>query len=117
MRNLAALAIPLLGTAQLSAQAAPKDVDAYITQSLKRFDQPGVAIAVVKDGKVVFQQGWGVIKLGDPARINEHTRFQVASNTKAMTAATLAMLVDEGKLGWDDPVADHVLFRPASSSH
>lgn len=100
----------LLGivTREADAQAAPKEVDAYITQSLKRFDQPGVAIAVVKDGKVVFQQGWGVLKLGEAARIDEHTRFQVASNTKAMTAATIAMLVDEGKLSWDDPVADHL---------
>ena len=107
--TLAALSIVALMEAQATyGQAAPKDVDAYVTQSLKRFDQPGVAIAVVKDGKVVFQQGWGVLKLGEPTRINEHTRFQVASNTKAMTAATLAMLVDEGKLGWDDPVADHL---------
>jgi CubicO group peptidase (beta-lactamase class C family) len=104
---LTSIALPILA-AQAGAQAAPRDVDAYVTQSLKRFDQPGAAIAVVKDGKVVFQQGWGVIKLGEPARINEHTRFQVASNTKAMTAATIAMLVDEGKLSWDDPVADHL---------
>src|SRR5262249_11545596 len=101
--------VALVGLARLShAQAAPKDVDVYVTQSLRRFDQPGVAIAVVKDGKVVFQQGWGVVKLGETARINEHTRFQVASNTKAMTAATLAMLVDEKKLNWDDPVIDHL---------
>ncbi|MFN8652610.1 MAG: serine hydrolase [Gemmatimonadales bacterium] len=99
---LLALAIPAQG------QAAPKDVDAYITQSLARFNQPGVAIAVIKDGKVVFQQGWGVIKAGQPAKINEHTRFQVASNTKAIAAATLAMLVDEGKISWDDRVIDHL---------
>jgi len=115
MSRLAPFAIAFLGAAQLSAQAAPRDVDAYVTRSLKRFEQPGVAIAVVKDGKVVFQQGWGLVKQGEPARINEHTRFQVASNTKAMTAATLAMLVDEGKLAWDDPVADHPLQLPRSS--
>lgn len=98
-----------LGHAPLTlAQAAPKDVDTYVTQSLKRFDQPGVAIAVVKDGKVVFQQGWGLVKMGETTRINEHTRFQVASNTKAMTAATIAMLVDEKQLNWDDPVIDHL---------
>lgn len=108
MRRLAPFAVAFLGAAQLGAQAAPKDIDAYVTQSLKRFDQPGVAIAVVKEGRVVFQQGWGLVKQGESGRINEHTRFQVASNTKAMTAATIAMLVDEGKLGWDDPVADHL---------
>lgn len=101
--------IALLALATMArAQTAPKEVDAYVTQSLARFEQPGVAIAVVKDGRVVFQQGWGVIRLGEAAKVNEHTRFQVASNTKAMTAVTIAMLVDEGKLGWDDPVADHL---------
>jgi len=109
-KRVALLLLSVVGTQStgLTAQAAPKEVDAYVTQSLKRFDQPGIAIAVVKDGRVMFQQGWGVLKLGEPTRVNEHTRFQVASNTKAMTAATLAMLVDEGKLGWDDPVADHL---------
>lgn len=109
-RGTALLAITALvmSPAFAVAQAAPKEVDAYVTQSLKRFEQPGVAIAVVKDGKVVFQQGWGVVKMGDPTRINEHTRFQVASNTKAMTAATLAMLVDQKKLDWDDRVIDHL---------
>lgn len=106
--QVVASALLLSLTSLTHAQAAPKDVDAYVTQSLKRFEQPGVAIAVVKDGKVVFQQGWGLVKLGETTRINEHTRFQVASNTKAMTAATLAMLVDEKKLGWDDPVIDHL---------
>jgi CubicO group peptidase (beta-lactamase class C family) len=63
---------------------------------------------VVRDGKVVFQQGWGVRTVGEAAKVDEHTRFQVASNTKAMTAAALAILVEEGKLQWDDRVIDHL---------
>ena len=92
----------------LSAQSAPKDLDAYVTQALKRMDQPGVAIGVIKDGKVVFARGWGVRTLGDPAPVDGHTLFQVASNTKAVTAAALAILVKEGKLHWDDPVSDYL---------
>src|SRR5437879_13285356 len=69
---------------------------------------PGAAVAVVKDGKLVFAQGYGVRTLGDTARVDAHTLFQIASNTKAFTTAALALLADEGKLSWDDPVTKHL---------
>lgn len=111
MRRRSAAAVLLLATTVvtgLGAQAAPKDVDAYVTQALKKFNQPGVAIAVVQDGRVLFQQGWGVRKAGESARVDENTLFQVASNTKAVTAAALAILVSDGKLKWNDPVTDYL---------
>jgi CubicO group peptidase (beta-lactamase class C family) len=92
----------------LAAQAAPRAIDTTITRIVRQFGQPGAAIAVVRDGKVVFQQGWGVRRLGEAARVDEHTRFQVASNSKAVTSAALAILVEEGKLGWDDRLIDHL---------
>lgn len=95
-------------SARLTAQHAPKDIDAYVTRSLKRFEQPGVAIAVVRDGKVLFQQGWGVRTLGESARVDENTLFQIASNSKSVTAAALAILVEDGKLKWDDPVTNYL---------
>ena len=67
------------------------------------FDVPGMAIAVVKNGKVVVAKGYGVRKLGDPARVNADTLFGIGSNTKAFTTAALAMLVDEGKISWTIP--------------
>jgi CubicO group peptidase (beta-lactamase class C family) len=91
-----------------AAQAAPKEVDAYVTQALKTFSQPGVAIAVVQDGRVLFQQGWGVRRVGEVARVDAHTLFQVASNSKAVTAAALAILVSDGTVRWDDPVTDYL---------
>jgi CubicO group peptidase (beta-lactamase class C family) len=100
--------VAALGAGSLSSQSAPKDLAATITQTLKRFEQPGAAIAVVRDGKVVFQQGFGVRRLGAPEPVDEHTRFQVASNSKAVTAAALALLVEEGKLDWDDRVIDRL---------
>ena len=100
--------LTVLSVSPASAQSAPRDLDAAISHILARFDQPGAAIAVVRDGKVVFQQGWGVRTVGQPTRIDEHTRFQVASNTKAMTSAALAILVEDGKLRWDDRVIDHL---------
>ena len=71
---------------------------------MRTFDVPGIAVAIVKDGKIVVAKGYGVRKLGDPTPVDENTMFAIGSNTKAFTAAALATLVDEGKLAWDDPV-------------
>jgi CubicO group peptidase (beta-lactamase class C family) len=81
---------------------------ADVERTMKLFDVPGIAIAVVKDGKVLAAQGFGVRKLGAPDKVDGKTLFEVASNSKAFTAAALAMLVDEGKLAWDDPVTKHL---------
>jgi CubicO group peptidase (beta-lactamase class C family) len=81
---------------------------ADVERTMKLFDVPGIAIAVVKDGQVVASQGFGVRKLGALARVDGKTLFEIASNSKAFTAAALAMLVDEGKLAWDDPVTKHL---------
>jgi CubicO group peptidase (beta-lactamase class C family) len=94
----------------LQAQAVPRDLDAYVTKALETFDTPGAAVAVVKDGRVVLARGYGVRRLGEPAPVDAHTLFQIASNTKAFTTAALAMLVDEGKVSWDDPVRKHVEY-------
>jgi CubicO group peptidase (beta-lactamase class C family) len=71
-------------------------------------DVPGMAIAIVKDGKVVLQKGYGVRKRGDPAPVDANTLFGIGSNTKAFTAAALATLVDAGKLSWDDRVYERL---------
>jgi CubicO group peptidase (beta-lactamase class C family) len=97
----------LLLIARLAA-AQPADLDAWVERSMKTFDVPGVAIGIVKDGKVVVARGYGVRKLGEPARVDEHTLFGIASNTKAFTAAAVGILVDEGKVSWDDPVQKHL---------
>ena len=96
---------------RLSAQdrpLMPPDFDAYVQRAIAELHTPGIAIAVVKDGRTVFARGYGVRKLGSPERVDTNTVFQVASNTKATTAAILAMLVDEGKLGWNDRVVDRL---------
>jgi CubicO group peptidase (beta-lactamase class C family) len=83
-------------------------LDADVERVMKLFDVPGIAIAVVKDGQVLAARGFGVRKLGAPEKVDGKTLFEVASNSKAFTAAALAMLVDEGKLAWDDPVTKHL---------
>ncbi len=84
------------------------DLDADVARSMQLFDVPGMAIAIVKDGKVVTTRGFGVRTLGAAAPVDGKTLFEVASNSKAFTAVALAMLVDEGKLAWDDPVIKHL---------
>jgi len=80
--------------------------DAYIKTALKLWKTPGLSIAVVKDGNVVFKKGYGVTKLGSPEPFTTATLSICASTTKAMTAACMGMLVDEGKVKWTDKVSD-----------
>ena len=106
MRNaLVAAALALAAATPSPAQGfRQKDFDAYVVRSLRTLATPGAAVAVVKNGKLLFAKGYGVRRWGDTARVDAHTLFQIASNTKAFTTAALAILVDEGKLAWDDPV-------------
>jgi CubicO group peptidase (beta-lactamase class C family) len=107
LRGLAALLaislVPSLTTAQKPA-APPPGFDAYVASVLETFAVPGVAIAIVKDGRVVLARGYGVRRLGDPAPVDARTQFGIASNTKVFTATALALLVEEGKVEWDAPV-------------
>lgn len=82
--------------------------DAYVDAVRKRFDVPGIAVAIVKDGKVVLERGYGDREMGKPGKVDEHTMFAIASNTKAFTAAALQILADEKKLSMDDRVIDHL---------
>ena len=102
------LAFCVSSGAAASAPAPAFNLEADVARVMKTFEVPGIAIAVVKDGKVIAARGFGVRKLGDPAPVDGKTLFEIASNSKGFTAAALAMLVDEGKLAWDDPVTKHL---------
>lgn len=112
IRGLAALAGALsISAASASvANAAPTtaDIDRLATRTLKEFAVPGLAIGIVKDGKVVLAKGYGVREQGGPAAVDANTTFAIGSNTKAFTTAALAILVDEGKIHWDDRVIDYL---------
>ena len=99
-----------VATASAAAPVAldPAQLDALVEQVRDRFEVPGIAVAVVQDGQVLLERGWGVREIGKPAPVDEHTLFAIASNTKAFTAASLSMLADEGKLSLDDRVVDHL---------
>lgn len=83
-------------------------LDAYIESAIRDWEVPGVAIAIVRNDSVVHARGYGVRRMGEPAKIDERTMFAAASTTKAFTAALVAMLVDEKKMRWDDPATTHL---------
>lgn len=103
------LVIVFAGVHFASAQSAPLvGFDDYVNKAIRDWEVPGVAIAIVKDDKIVLAKGYGVKKLGDPAPVDERTVFAIGSSSKAFTAASIAILVDEGKLKWDDPVTKYL---------
>lgn len=84
------------------------ELDKYIAKARRQWQVPGLAVAIVKDGRVVLCKGYGVREQGGSAPVDRRTLFAIASNSKAFTAAALAILVDEGKLRWDDRVRQHL---------
>jgi len=101
----------LLACAPLASAAVPAELqrlDATVERVRSQFDVPGIAVAVVKDGQVVLERGYGVRELGKPAPVEADTLFAIASNTKAFTATSLNLLAEQGKLKMDDRVIDHL---------
>ncbi len=104
-------ALALGWSSSLAAQAQDAkaaELDAYVARAVKDWQTPGLAIAIVKDGRIVFAKGYGVRDIGKPARFDTSTLSAIASTTKAMTAVAMGMLVDEGKVSWDDPVTKYL---------
>jgi CubicO group peptidase (beta-lactamase class C family) len=92
-----------------NAQQNPlPDLDGYIKSSMAEWQIPGLAIAVVKDDRVVFLHAYGVRQMGREARVDAQTIFPLGSLTKAFTALAVGVLVDEGKLAWDDRVTKYL---------
>lgn len=104
------LILPAFVFAQNDANYADKlrELDAYAEKSRETFGVPGFAVAVVKDDKVIFAKGYGVRELGKPDKVDQNTLFAIASNSKAFTVAALAILVDAGKIKWDDKVTQYL---------
>ncbi|HEY8949386.1 MAG TPA: serine hydrolase [Rhizomicrobium sp.] len=105
-----------------SANAAPPaDLDAFVAKSMRTFGPPGMSVAIVENGKVVFTKGYGIRSIATKAPVNEHTAFPIGSESKAFTSAALAILVDEGKLKWTDRVVDKLpgfqMYDPYATQH
>jgi CubicO group peptidase (beta-lactamase class C family) len=84
------------------------EVDALVARFVREFEIPGAAVAIVLPGQPATVRAYGQRSLGDAARVDEHTQFAIGSNSKAFLTASLAMLVDEGRLSWQDRVVKHL---------
>src|SRR5262245_44878738 len=106
------VAVALLAVVSVPASAGGADplagLDAAIESARTQWQAPGLAVAIVKDDRVVFMKGFGTKQLGVDAPVDVHTLFTLASTTKAFVGMSLGILADEGKLAWDDPVIRYV---------
>lgn len=109
-----AVAVTLLALAPLQAIAkspsppSKKAIDQIVQQTMEEFQVPGMTVSVVYQGEVYYSAGHGILEMERKGKVDEETLFQIASVSKAFTTAALALLVDEGKLDWDDPVIDYL---------
>jgi CubicO group peptidase (beta-lactamase class C family) len=104
------LATLLLVPRSPAAELDNKEIKAIVQQAMKDWKVPGAALAVVKDDKVIYLTTFGVREQGKEEPVNPDTLFAIASCTKAFTAAALGVLVDEGKVSWDDRVRKHLPY-------
>jgi CubicO group peptidase (beta-lactamase class C family) len=108
--TVAALLLALaLSPLQVCAEGmSERDIDRLARQAMKRFDVPGMAVGIVKNGETLYAKGHGVRELGQAGEVDTDTMFKIASNSKAFTTAALAVLVDEGQIEWDGSVSDYI---------
>jgi len=107
MKRIFSLLLCLLSLS-LWAQLSEAQLDDLIKNSLNTFEVPGISVGVYKDGKVVYAKGQGIRSMESRKPMDENTLVGVASNSKGFTCFAIAMLIDEGKLNWDDKVRQHI---------
>ncbi|MCF8297419.1 MAG: serine hydrolase [Saprospiraceae bacterium] len=108
-KTLITLTIILFISHSLLGQGiSSKQIDSLVSKAFKLSPSVGIAITVVKDGEVIHAKGYGVTSIKTKKKVDENTLFAIASNSKAFTTAALSILVDEGKLNWQDKVVDYI---------
>ena len=105
---LTSLLLILFVSTETVAQLTSQKIDSLVENALVKLKVAGASVAIVKDGKVIHQKGYGLTSITTKEKVNEYSNFQIASNTKAFTTAALSILEDEGKLKWTDKVKDHL---------
>ncbi|HRD40714.1 MAG TPA: serine hydrolase domain-containing protein, partial [Bacteroidia bacterium] len=110
-KNVLALSLSLVSMSLFAQGNFIKDsLDVFVNREMKRWNMPGMAIAIVKDGKVIVAKGYGYADVAKKIPATENTVFQIASNSKAFTGTSLALLEHYGKLKLTDPVKKYLPY-------
>jgi CubicO group peptidase (beta-lactamase class C family) len=119
LNRLTSLVILILWSISISVSSqtiTSNEIDSLVEKTMKTFDVPGIAVAIVKDNMIIHSKGYGVRSLNTKQKVDSNTLFGIASNSKAFTTAALGILVDENKISWDDKVVDYIpefrLYNP-----
>jgi CubicO group peptidase (beta-lactamase class C family) len=107
-KSLVAVMLVFIVSVSAAGQLSSKEIDHLVEDAMEKFTVAGVAVGIVKDGKIIHARGYGVKSVETNAPVDEHTAFAIASNSKAFTTTALSLLVEEGKLLWTDRVIDHI---------
>src|SRR5262245_23919299 len=112
LRNIVLpLAVVVLLSVSASAQAVDQAaLDALMNEAMRHWQTPGSAVVVVRGDEVVYLKGFGVSDVGSKRPVTPDTIFAIGSTTKAFVTAAMAILADEGKISWDDPVRKHLPY-------
>jgi len=106
--GLLLLAVPIFSVPKVAKKPDLKGFPEQVTKLISDWKVPGLAISIVKDGKIIFAEGFGYRDVKQNLKVTPHTLFAIGSCTKAFTATAMGMLVDEGKVEWDKPVRDYL---------
>lgn len=106
LRNFLVATLLFLSISGFAQPLTGIQIDSIVTKTMRTFDVPGMAVAVIKDGKILHQNTYGIRSVKNKKPVNDNTLFGIASNTKAFTTAALGQLVEQKKLDWDTKVTD-----------
>ena len=102
------LALPALGSKPADPKAQLKGFPEFVAKAMAEWKVPGMAVAVIKDGKVILCEGFGLRDVKNGLKVTPQTVFAIGSSSKAFTATTMGILVDDGKVEWDKPVREYL---------
>ncbi|MEW5901396.1 MAG: serine hydrolase, partial [Acidobacteriota bacterium] len=102
------LVLPLFPAPKPEKNVDLKGFPEFVNKTMADWKVPGIAVSIVKDGKVIYAEGFGFRDVEKKLKVTPHTLFAIGSCTKAFTAADVAILIDEGKLAWDKPVRSYL---------
>jgi CubicO group peptidase (beta-lactamase class C family) len=105
---VASLALPARGANPADPKAQFKGFAEFVTKAMAEWKVPGMAVAVIKDGKVILSEGFGWRDVKNNLKVTPQTVFAIGSSSKAFTATTMGLLVDDGKVEWDKPVQEYL---------